>query len=202
MRPTGTDDSTSGDGQPLSDVAGPQLEAATVGYVATWAPSLVVASVAAHDGMDRATVQFLLPQTFVQEVGGSRADGVHVNNLLWYVGEWCQAKKELFERMAKRKRRKRRRMRTRRRTSCSFMISSTILLPCSEVLPEQYWRGGFWRSAGYGSPSSMVTQCLMQSFVWMLLVAILVVAEILTVCEYSFTCEKETCCIAPNSLVC
>ena len=42
---------------PLSDVARPQQAAVTVGYVAAGAPSLVVAPVAAHDGLDAATVQ-------------------------------------------------------------------------------------------------------------------------------------------------
>ena len=44
---------------PLLEVAGPQA-AVTVGHMAAEAPSLVVASVAEHDGLDDATVQFLL----------------------------------------------------------------------------------------------------------------------------------------------
>ena len=44
---------------------GPPLAAVTVGYVAAWAPSLVVAPVAAHDGLDDATVQFLSAQTLL-----------------------------------------------------------------------------------------------------------------------------------------
>ena len=47
----------------LPEAPGPQLAAVTVGYVAAGAPSLVVAPVAAHDGLDDATVQFLLAQT-------------------------------------------------------------------------------------------------------------------------------------------
>ena len=39
--------------------------AVTVGYVAAGAPSLVVALVAAHDGLDDATVQFLLAKTLL-----------------------------------------------------------------------------------------------------------------------------------------
>ena len=49
---------------PLPEVAGPQA-AVTVGYVAAEAPTLVVASVAEHDGLDDATVQFLLQQVFL-----------------------------------------------------------------------------------------------------------------------------------------
>ena len=48
---------------PLSEVAGPQ--AGTVGYVAAETPLLVVALVAAHDGLDQATVQFLLEQALL-----------------------------------------------------------------------------------------------------------------------------------------
>ena len=48
----------------LPAAPGPQLAAVTVGYVAGGAP-LVVAPVAAHDGLDDATVQFLLAQTLL-----------------------------------------------------------------------------------------------------------------------------------------
>ena len=52
-RPTGTD-ATSSRTRPeqLPAAPGPHLAAVTVGYVATGAPSLVVAPVAAHDGLD------------------------------------------------------------------------------------------------------------------------------------------------------
>ena len=46
---------------PLSDAAGPQVAAATVGYVAAGAPLLVVASLSGCDGVDATTVSFLLP---------------------------------------------------------------------------------------------------------------------------------------------
>ena len=49
----------------LKDPGPPWVEAVTVGYVAAGAPSLVVASVAAHDGLDDATVQFLLQQSLL-----------------------------------------------------------------------------------------------------------------------------------------
>ena len=49
---------------PLSEVAGP-LAAVTVGNVAAEAPSLVVALVAAHDGLDQVTVHFLLQQSLL-----------------------------------------------------------------------------------------------------------------------------------------
>ena len=49
---------------PLSEVAGPQVEAATVGYVAAGAPSLTVMPVA-DDGIDDATAKFLLSQTLL-----------------------------------------------------------------------------------------------------------------------------------------
>ena len=65
---------------PPSEVPGRQVEAATVGYVAAGAPSLVVAPVAAHDGMEQATVQFLLRQTLLaraveEEEGGGGGGG-------------------------------------------------------------------------------------------------------------------------------
>ena len=50
---------------PLSEVAGPQLEAATGGYVAAGSLSLVVAAVAVHDGLDHATDQIFLAQTLL-----------------------------------------------------------------------------------------------------------------------------------------
>ena len=49
----------------LRAAPGPQLAAVTVSYVAAGAPSLVVAPVAAHDGLDDATVQFLFAQTLL-----------------------------------------------------------------------------------------------------------------------------------------
>ena len=49
----------------LKDPGPPWVEAVTVGYVAAGAPSLVVAPVAAHDGLDDASVQFLLQQSLL-----------------------------------------------------------------------------------------------------------------------------------------
>ena len=49
---------------PLPEVAGPQA-AVTVGYVAAEAPSLVVAPVAEHDGLDDATIQYVLQQSLL-----------------------------------------------------------------------------------------------------------------------------------------
>ena len=49
----------------LTDPGPSWVEAVTVGYVAAGAPSLVVAPVAAHDGLDDATVQFLLQQSLL-----------------------------------------------------------------------------------------------------------------------------------------
>ena len=54
---------------PLSEIAGPQA-AVTVGYVAAEAPSLVVAPVAEHDGLDDAAVQYLLQQSSPGSRGG------------------------------------------------------------------------------------------------------------------------------------
>ena len=48
----------------LRAAPGPQA-AVMVGYVAAGAPSLVVAPVAAHDGLDAATLQFLLQQSLL-----------------------------------------------------------------------------------------------------------------------------------------
>ena len=48
----------------LPAAPGPQA-AVTVGYVAAEAPSLVIVGVAAHDGLDQATVQFLLQQSLL-----------------------------------------------------------------------------------------------------------------------------------------
>ena len=59
---------------PLSEVAGPQA-AVTVGYVAAGASSLGVPPVGAHDGLDDATVQFLLARGRGGEAGGG-AEGV------------------------------------------------------------------------------------------------------------------------------
>ena len=49
---------------PLPEVAGPQA-AVTVGCVAAETPSLVVAPVAEHDGLDDATIQYLLQQSLL-----------------------------------------------------------------------------------------------------------------------------------------
>ena len=59
----------------LLQAPGPQLVAVTVGGVAAWTPSLVMAPVAAHDGLDWATVH----QTFLarfEEEEAREEDGV------------------------------------------------------------------------------------------------------------------------------
>ena len=58
----------------------PQLRAAAASYVAAGAPSLVVAPVAAHDGFDQATVQFLLQRTFLERAAEVKELGEIVAN--------------------------------------------------------------------------------------------------------------------------
>ena len=48
---------------PLAEVAGPQVRAATVGYVAAAGPLLVVPSLAGGDSVDGTALRFLLKQT-------------------------------------------------------------------------------------------------------------------------------------------
>ena len=52
----------------LQDPGPPWVEAVTVGYVAAGAPSFVVATVAAHDELDTASVQYLLQQSLLARV--------------------------------------------------------------------------------------------------------------------------------------
>ena len=129
---------------PLLEVAGPQA-AVTVGYVAAEAPSLVVAPVAAHDGLDDATVQFLLAQTLlakqqedeevrqaeelrewedkiaksktriVEEVDRRLGDRSDLTTLLKRVSTWYLNRNEVLKRKEKRKKKKKKKKKKKRR---------------------------------------------------------------------------------------
>ena len=58
-----------------------QVEAATVRFVVAGAPSLIVAPVAAHDGLDAATLQFLLQLSF-QAFAAEEGEAMEVAKLV------------------------------------------------------------------------------------------------------------------------